>query len=306
MSKLFKLREWLTVPETAKHLSGLLEEDVTEADVLRLVLDRRLKLSINFVNAAAARKCTVISWEETDWKLVQIPSWIPGFNQKKTSLESVALPQKLQALYNKIPIDEREQYMPLLQGLNIDDKRYLNIDEGIGTITGTWDLSMIGNESLDVEQRYQMLTGGPEVTGNYLEGSFVEGDVDSIFQLQDDMADSSQEEIKKRALELSYKDHKRYFPAHGLPYDAVWVVRTAALREFEQSLNSHSTNVVKLSDNTLLATIAALLASWPSGKQPSAKDLEKAANSVGAKVSDDSIRKALNAAKEIAPSLKSA
>ena len=61
-----------------------------------------------------------------------------------------------------------------------------------------------------------------------------------------------------------------------------------------------------VSDNTLVATIAALLASFPPGKQPSGKDLERAASSIGVSVSDDSIRKALNLAKEIAPSLKSA
>ena len=50
MKKLLKLREWLTVPEAAGHLSILFGEDVTEADVLRLALDGHLTLSVNFVN----------------------------------------------------------------------------------------------------------------------------------------------------------------------------------------------------------------------------------------------------------------
>ena len=49
-SKLFKLKKWLTIPETAKHLSIMFGEEVQEADVLRLGLDRHLKLSVNFVN----------------------------------------------------------------------------------------------------------------------------------------------------------------------------------------------------------------------------------------------------------------
>jgi hypothetical protein len=56
-------------------------------------------------------------------------------------------------------------------------------------------------------------------------------------------------------------------------------------------------------DESLLSVIAALLAQWPNGKPPSGKDLEKAAQSIGLKVSDDTIRKALKAAQEIAPSL---
>ncbi len=46
MSKLFNLKEWLTVADAARHLTIVCGEDVTEADVLRLALDERLRLSI--------------------------------------------------------------------------------------------------------------------------------------------------------------------------------------------------------------------------------------------------------------------
>ncbi|MDV6340480.1 hypothetical protein R2103_01660 [Nitrosomonas sp. Is24] len=46
MSKLFKLRKWLTVKETASHLTILLGEDIREADVFRLALDNKLMLSL--------------------------------------------------------------------------------------------------------------------------------------------------------------------------------------------------------------------------------------------------------------------
>ncbi len=52
MSKLFKLKEWLTLPDAAKHLAIAFGEEVGEADVLRLALDGHLKLSVNFVNKA--------------------------------------------------------------------------------------------------------------------------------------------------------------------------------------------------------------------------------------------------------------
>jgi hypothetical protein len=47
LSKLPKLKKWLTVPETAKHLSVILNDEIVEADVLRLALDGYLKLSIS-------------------------------------------------------------------------------------------------------------------------------------------------------------------------------------------------------------------------------------------------------------------
>lgn len=56
-------------------------------------------------------------------------------------------------------------------------------------------------------------------------------------------------------------------------------------------------------DNSLICTLAALLSVWPGGTTPSGKDLEKAAQSLGLTLSDDTIRKALKAAQEAAPSL---
>ena len=67
LSKLFKLKEWLTVLDAAKHLSVVFGEEVTEADVLRLALDGHLKLSVNFVNHTVAKKGRIVSWEETEW-----------------------------------------------------------------------------------------------------------------------------------------------------------------------------------------------------------------------------------------------
>ena len=58
-----------------------------------------------------------------------------------------------------------------------------------------------------------------------------------------------------------------------------------------------------LRDSSLITTIATLMAAWPGGTPPSGKDLEKAAQSLGLTISDDTIRKALRAAREIAPTL---
>ena len=54
MRSLLKLREWLTVEEAARHLSNIASEPVSQADILRLVLDGHLVLSVRFVNGAYA------------------------------------------------------------------------------------------------------------------------------------------------------------------------------------------------------------------------------------------------------------
>jgi len=55
MGKLFKLKEWMTVADAARHISSLCEEEVNEADVLRLALDGHLKIAVNLVNGVYAR-----------------------------------------------------------------------------------------------------------------------------------------------------------------------------------------------------------------------------------------------------------
>lgn len=79
------------------------------------------------------------------------------------------------------------------------------------------------------------------------------------------------------------------------------------LKAFEANgslVDKHPVPVPVQRDVTLLSTIVALLAAWPGGKHPSGKELEKSAQSVGVQISDDSIRKVLELAKNLAPSLK--
>ena len=63
-SKLFKLKNWLTIKDTATYLSNIFSEPVCEADVLQLGLDGHLKLSVNFVNSTPARMGKVVPYKE--------------------------------------------------------------------------------------------------------------------------------------------------------------------------------------------------------------------------------------------------
>jgi len=55
VSKLFKFKEWLTIPDAAKHLSHFFGEKISEADVLRLGIDGHLKLSVHFSKPIIAK-----------------------------------------------------------------------------------------------------------------------------------------------------------------------------------------------------------------------------------------------------------
>ena len=136
-------------------------------------------------------------------------------------------------------------------------------------------MSMIGNERLDIEHEYQMQTGGPEITLTCIDGTFVEGEDNLTYQLQETFDKEyfkrhQDEEWKKKRLDfyanilkkrlskkeidekeaaklleqrkqnlskpINYNDN--FYPAGSLPDDSVLVVRTQALRNLLNSLSS--------------------------------------------------------------------
>jgi hypothetical protein len=163
VSKLFKLKKWLTVSEAARHLSIVFGEKVAKADVLRLALDGHLKLSVNFVNHARARCGKVVPIEEA--RFHEFPPDV-----------AKGLP---------LPPGHEGKPLMVLQGININGKEVLELDKEIKTLDGVYDLPMIGAEALDVEHEYQQLTGGPAVTLSNLEGAFVAGQDGRLCQLQE-------------------------------------------------------------------------------------------------------------------------
>lgn len=205
-SKLFKLKEWLTVPETARHLSILFSEEVSEADVLRLALDGRLKLSVNFLNSKAAKSGKVVSYENVEWYTPEelsdgnLRHYMFSFTEDGRAMKSV----------------------------RIDGQRYLNLSEGYIYINGIWDLIMIYNVSRFIENRYQELTGGPYVANVPLRGIYLEKDglVRQLLKTYDGEEDGLRD---------------TYCYTKVLPSDSVLVVRTQALIDLQENLSSEET-----------------------------------------------------------------
>lgn len=307
MGKLFNLKTWLTVADAAQHLSIVFGEEVTEADVLRLALDGHLKLSVDFVNHAEARCGKVIPLSEA--KTMTVPD-----------------------IFKK-----GEETHDIILALRLNDRDFLELDEKIVTLQGVWDLPLIGNEQIDVEHKYQNLTDGPAVTLQGLDGAFVKGQDGQLCQLQesyddneyqagssaqlemlkqhiacDNIEPSKAQELlnqhkekrkkfleEKKAKKDSGNDSENYYPAGGLPQDSVLVVRTDALREFEQSINGVPAGMDKpmttTERNTLLTIIAALCdySAIDSAGRGAAGQIAKLTEKLGATVTDDTIRKVL-------------
>jgi hypothetical protein len=149
LGKLLSLKEWVTVPDAARRLSIVCGDDATESDVLQLALDGRLKLSVNFVNHAKARRGKVVPQDEA-----------PTFWGELSGQE-------------------------IISGLDLGDGTRLVLDDEVERLEGIWDLSMLGAGRLDIEHKYHRLTGGPSVELACLAGVFMEGRDGSIWQLQE-------------------------------------------------------------------------------------------------------------------------
>jgi len=195
MKKLFRLRSWLTLDEAVEHLSVLFGEQITRAELLRLALDGEFTLSVRFVNGVYAKGGKAIHSSEA---------------------HRISMP------------DLNGNTFEVFSGIFIDEARVIDTKPGVRFLTGVWDLPMIGAEQIDVEHEYQALTSGPVLDLFDLEGAFVCKDGE-YWQLQEHF--SNNKYFKASNLKAPWTDPENFYPAAGIPSDAVLVARPDSLRD---------------------------------------------------------------------------
>ncbi|MHB8165291.1 MAG: hypothetical protein ACYDDT_00710 [Sulfuricella sp.] len=313
MSKLFKLKEWLTVPDAAKHLSIAFGEVVSEADVLRLALDKRLKLSVNFVNGTTAEGGKVVP-------LMEALMLIMPIDRSNSRIEEI-MPRYLNKVHitDELPVEDKKGLLDktlcfVPAGIEVGENKILQIERGnIHTLRGVFDLAMVGAEHLDIEHKYQILTDGVEVTDVAMEGAFVispDGEWFKLLTHYDENPYSNSDEQKKERAKKKWNDPDNYYPAGGLPVDTVLVVRTDALRKFEETINDTPTNMNKPlttseRDSLLKLVIGMAMKGYsydPNAKKNSAvADIAADLALLGLPLGDDTIRKYLKQGNEQLP-----
>jgi hypothetical protein len=229
-ARLFNLKEWLTIEETAQYLDSFIEEDVNEAMVYRLALDKLLRLSVSFSKIVVARKVQIVSMEEAKQRTMPYPV-LPGDSEEHVGKQI------------KIP-----------EGIPIGGNKCLEEDEELTIIDGIWELPMIGAERTHVENIYHELINGSKVSRLHFLGSFVTKD-DNLYQLQDwhnldvhesDNLDQTEGLPESLALMSIIKNVERhnaktdskivFHPASKLPEHCLFVVRREAINEFQSML----------------------------------------------------------------------
>lgn len=309
MSKLLKLKDWLTLDDAAKHLSLMFGEGVSKADVLRLALDGRLTLSVSFVNGAKARCGPMIQSDAVQWQEM------PGLDGGT---------------------------IRIADGVLLNDGSAIRLGNEVVSLRGVYDLPMLGNERLDVEHLYQQLTDGPAVTLQGLDGPFVVAE-DIYCQVQASFDDnefepgsaaqgrkldafierngSNAEEAE--ALRQTYKVDRElftkrraerpasdcYYPAGGLPEDAVLVVRTEALAELLTAPSESERAKPDLGTRereTLLKlligmAVAAYKYSPDESRSHTPAEIASDLQGLGISMTDDTVRKWLKEARDMLP-----
>ena len=220
MSTLLRFKEWLSLEEATRHLSSLCEEQVTQADILRIALDGHLQLSVHFVNHARGRPGMIVPLE----------------NAKKHSIPISAI-QAVPELKNHPELLEGivSVETSVFDGIYLGEEGVLELEQKIISLQGVWDLAMIGAERLDVEHRYQSLTNGPPVELTFIDGAIVSNG-EEFAQIQEHYGDNEYLRDKSRLSADPY-DPSNYYPAGRLPDDAVFVVRTKVLEAFRLKLS---------------------------------------------------------------------
>lgn len=304
-SRLFNLKEWLSLEDAAKHLSLLFGEEVTVPDVLRLALDHRLTLSAWFVNHAEVRKGKLVPLSECKTRV--LPSFRSLASKMPLPAKRVVTHEELEIIYPSIKehIETGDIILTPDAIHYSDNDEWLVLEDEVTAISGIWDLPMRGGEALDVEHHFQMETGGPAITLTNLAGAFVVRN-GIVCQLQESYEENeympgskahgerveihiATKELSKEAgseLRAKYAAQRRKFledkkdgrdksyPSGGLPKDTVYVVRTSALRAFEESVldrqDGFDRSLGKREETTLLNIVGALLGLLL-GKTPAGK-----------------------------------
>ncbi len=215
MSKLFKLKEWLTLEEAVDYISNIIDEPITLADIYRFSLDEHLQLSVYFTGGTKAKKGKFINKEDVDFWDSEIASDFNGKPLVRTS-------------------------SPFTEEFEVSEDRWVSLDSKVATVSGLWDLSMLGSEALDIARYFQKEISGKDSYSNSLGGVFLyQGD--AVCQLQSLFYDKKYSDaciVAEQQLEQYIASNKLTDDeTQALRDEAKWKRHTSISGEFERALN---------------------------------------------------------------------
>lgn len=265
-SKLSQLKYWLTLEDSAKYLSRALDEEVSVADLLHLALERKLTLSIVLVTGHFGAIGKLVSLENAELCRFSIKH-----ERREKLIETITGAEKQAHLdqLSKAPLSKNAfgVVVRLEEGANVqfkgnllpDSSGVLEFDEdNIQYIDGLWDLTMMGAEALDIEDRFHDSTGGPDVNSTTDSGVILSHPKAErwlkLYHLKPDASN-----------DLSRKD---FVPADRIPQAEPIVIRRQELQRFAEALKELEATPPADELEALPANFSALYDSMGAGDLP--------------------------------------
>ncbi|MGE6581305.1 hypothetical protein ACQKD0_09840 [Vreelandella aquamarina] len=248
-SKLYSLKEWLTLDDAASHLTAVLAEKVSVTDILQLAIQKRIKLSVNLLSGAYANKGTIkdiceahvilspagtpLSWLRGDPPSSPLEKQLRSMGQIKVG-EIKNLDEDI-----KRAVAERRVEMVHI-GNSISETEIVEFEKGVQMLTGIYDLPMLSAEQSLVEELYYPEVGGPNIEPWGLEGIWLEKD-GYIYRLCERSAtqadyDACGTESSIAEWEKRYNDPSRWFPTERIPTEYAIILRRKNLDDFLTSI----------------------------------------------------------------------
>ncbi|MDE1478495.1 hypothetical protein KKJ01_09690 [Xenorhabdus bovienii] len=258
MKKLFKLKEWFTLEETARRLTGSFEEEISIADCLQLALDGHITLSVKITDECyyVAAKKIITTYREL----------LFTFRETKIGEDEVC------------PIFGNHWKAEHL------DAKFEHLKQ-FGTVkkldAGIYDLPMEAAERLDVEYLHSVYKGiktedivnvdGPLLKKNINDDVYF--NVMDVFhnskigwELNDGVICLYDKKKKHFITEDTY--HSSFYPADTLG-DVEFVFRRENIEKFEQSVLNDGEPTLALDDSLLVigSMLSALKKAKPESKR---------------------------------------
>ena len=325
-SKLLRLKKWLTLEDSAKHLSILIDDEVSIADIFQFCLEGLLTVSVYFPNdqpaqqllptpIADARVLTVRLPKEKgcipniDWQLIeQVRFLVTHQGAECTESDWTAFYLFLSEHGAEYPGNMEKNSYPVFIGAAIEiGGETIILEEKPGgevNIINYWDLMLSSSGLIELENQYLKEIGAATKTSLGWGGLILRHSVnqDWFVGLQSYLPELSDNENvetteSSQMLALLGLFGKKYWAADSLPVECHLAISTAELRRFVSSLNEPEPTAVRASDSeaTELTRIQRTLAALAHGlarKYPAYKHGNKPNVSQLAKLATEHLRDA--------------
>lgn len=222
MNKLFKLKEWLTLEETARRLTTSFQESVSIADCLQLALDGHITISVLIEKTKLGMFCKE---EELSKDIIRgFVDFMKGNGDVSDELIKLA--------------EDGVDLYPAVTKLR-------NYGEVFKVGNGVYDLPMIGAERLDVQHLCSVMQGREPVAMIDLDGPYLKAGDSLINILEPFNKDNIEWRVYKSIRsKLFDRKHERFidennynaalYPADGLR-NVEFVFRRENIEAFENS-----------------------------------------------------------------------